>query len=150
MDSDLVRACFENLKRDITAFYSKNSKADTDGQLNMMPILRQLSKLEYALDGDIAKIIMMDNEDKKIARIRGDKILEDLWGSNCVKIRDDFANNVNTVGPTPAMAKYAAEQRESKNRNLKLTIARGRVEGAQQLLDQLKAEQAALETPSAQ
>ena len=134
MDSDLVRACFENLKRDINAFYSKNSKADTDGQINMMPVLRQLAKMEYALDGDIAKIIMMDNDDKKIARIRGDKILE------------DFANNVNTVGPTPAMAKYAADQRESKSHTLKLTIARGRVDGAQQLLDQLKAEQAALES----
>lgn len=148
MDSDLVRACFENLKKDVSDLYSKNSKADTDGQINMLPVLRQLAKLEYALDGDIAKIIMMDIEDRRAARIRGDKILEDLWGTDTLanKVREDFANNVKTCGPTPAMAKYAIEQRESKNHMLKLTIARGRVEGAQQLLDQLKAEQAALET----
>jgi len=132
MDESLVRACFENLKRDISALYSQNSKADAERQINMTPVLRQCAKLEYALDGDIAQIIIMNNEDRKIARIRGDKILE------------DFANNVSTIGAAPAMAKYAAGEKEKKSIMLKMALARGRVEGAQQLLDDLKAEQEAL------
>jgi hypothetical protein len=132
MDENLVRACFENLKRDISALYSQNSKADANGQINMTPVLRQCAKLEYALNGDIDQIIIMDNEDRKIARIRGDKIIE------------DFANNVSTLGAAPAMAKYAAGEREKKSIMLKMALARGRVEGAQQLLDELKAEQEAL------
>ena len=129
MDEHLVRACFETLKRDIGALYSQNSKADANGQINMTPVLRQCAKLEYALNGDIAQIILMDSEDRKIARIRGDKILE------------DFANSVSTIGAAPAMAKYAAGEREKKSIMLKMALARGRVEGAQQLLDELKAEQ---------
>ena len=143
MDPELVKACFESLKKTIGTLYSENSKADTDGQIDMMPILRQCAKMEYALEGDIASIILMDNEDRRTARARGDKIMDTIWGSTENTVYTDFANNVSTFGATPEMAKYAAEQRKKNNRMLKLTIARGRVEGARELLEQLKAELAA-------
>ena len=131
MDPELVKACFESLKKAIGVLYAENSKADTDGQIDMMPVLRQCAKMEYAIEGDIASIILMDNEDRRAARIKGDQILEDL------------ANNVNTFGASPEMAKYSAEQRKKKNLMMKLTVARGRVEGARELLEQLKAEELA-------
>ena len=84
--------------------------------------------MEYALDGDIKNLIHMNNEDRQAARLKGDKILE------------DFASNVSTIGATPAMTKYAEGQREKNQLMMKLVVARGRVEGAKELLEQLKAE----------
>lgn len=127
-NSELVKACFEGLKKAISTLYSENSKADTDGQIDMMPLLRQCAKMEYALDGDIKNLIHMNNEDRQAARLKGDKILE------------DFASNVSTIGATPAMTKYAEGQREKNQLMMKLVVARGRVEGAKELLEQLKAE----------
>ena len=127
-NSELVKACFENLKKAISTLYSENSKADTDGQIDMMPLLRQCAKMEYALDGDIKNLIHMNNEDRQAAGLKGDKIL------------DDFASNVSTVGASPAMTKYAERQREKNALMMKLVVARGRVEGAKELLEQLKTE----------
>ena len=130
-NSELVKACFENLKKAISTLYSENSKADTDGQIDMMPLLRQCAKMEYALDGDIKNLIHMNNEDRQAAGLKGDKIL-------------DFASNVSTLGDyavaEPAMTKYAEGQREKNALMMKLVVARGRVEGAKELLEQLKAE----------
>lgn len=129
MDPELVRGCFECLKKEISRFYGENSKADAECLINMMPILRQCARMEYALDGDIAKIVMMDNEDRKIAKLEGDKILE------------DFVNNVSTFGASPAMARYAEKERERKCLSMKWVVAKGRVEAAENLIEELKAEE---------
>ena len=56
---------------------------------------------------------------------------------------EDYVKGVNTVGATPEAKAYAKSVREKNNAKLKWVTARGRVEAAREILEDLKAEEKA-------
>ena len=129
MQDTLVMNCFLSLKKVIADFYGKNSKAVTDGRIDFVPILRQCDKMEHALKGEVDQVIEMDVEDALLYRKKVDKQYE------------DYVKGVNTVGATPEAKAYAKSVREKNNAKLKWVTARGRVEAAREILEDLKAEE---------
>lgn len=62
---DEVREVFDELKESIEQFYSKYAELDTDGVIDMGPVLRNCSKMELFLDGDYKELYLMEQEDRR-------------------------------------------------------------------------------------
>lgn len=129
MANAYILSSFQGLKKTISTFYSENSKAVTDGDLDLMPVLRECDKMECLLEGDYNHVIAMEKEDAAIAH----KKLE--------AIMDDFTNDTNTLGPTEAMKEYGLGIRQRRSAVVKWAVAKGRVEAAREVLETLIAEE---------
>jgi len=70
MNTALIISCFEGLKDAIRILYSENSMADTEGQINLLPVLRECDKMECVLEGDMGHYKAMVNQDSPIPSMK--------------------------------------------------------------------------------
>lgn len=111
MNTTVIMSCFEGLKDAIRILYSENSMADTEGQINLLPVLRECDKMECVLEGDMGHYKVMVKEDGQDSPIPSMKI-----------------------STSPGL-------RQRKSAVVKWAAAKGRVAAAREVLDALIAEE---------